>query len=76
MAASAGPRTEGPEAARESHGSKEKVPDGVRARGAGPHRTMNRCRILNIAHWLSVNTLVSTLRVQGYTYLIALSVKG
>lgn len=31
MAASAGPRTEGPEAARESHGSKEKVPDGVRA---------------------------------------------
>jgi hypothetical protein len=42
MAASAGPRTEGPEAARESHGSKEKVPDGVRARcGCGPHRTMN-----------------------------------
>jgi hypothetical protein len=32
MAASAGPRTEGPEAAHESHGSKEKVPDGGRQR--------------------------------------------
>jgi len=44
MAASAGPRTEGPEAARESHGSKEKVPDGVRA----GHRTMNNTLALRV----------------------------
>ena len=39
MAASAGPRTEGPEAAHESHGSKEKVPDG------GRQRTMKTLRV-------------------------------
>ncbi len=74
MAASAGPRTEGPEAARESHGSKEKVPDGVRAR-CGRRATPYNESVSN-SITLAVNTLVSTLRVQGYTYLIALSVKG
>ena len=56
MAASAGPRTEGPEAARESHGSKEKVPDGVRA----GHRTMNN------TEGYDLNTSIARVKRKGY----------